>query len=385
MVPRAFQASAVILSTAWTTSPAAPELEPMAKLDWYKRSPSKFLSGTAGLRWEVKGAYGIVLDLIYDASGKLPDDPARIVHHLGIGMSKQRWSAIRAELLGLGPEKLYLDDDGNLRNARADRELGLETKGQKKTKSLETKGAGPKTTPKTVAKTGAIIDLEISHESPTAGQQRAEIIEPKKRPVFLPRSSENMDLGLEGPNPPAHARKKPESESESTRPRNLTDVVVQVDAIAEALGQSRGRYWASDLTRLLDGGLTFDAIMAAARAHRARSTELIKSLSALRGLALRMDPGPPIAGQEATEVKAEDWKTALVKLAQSGVWDSNHLGDMPGTPDYRGPKDLERDFLEAWKKNGSHPLEELDRTDHWRQYPADDPDPERRKRWSRIP
>lgn len=85
---------------------------------WYRRFPSDFIGGTLQLTLEEKGAYSIILDLIY-AKGAPIDDDAR---HLAVacGCSLRKWKAIRARLLTLGKIELR---DGCLTNERAEVEL----------------------------------------------------------------------------------------------------------------------------------------------------------------------------------------------------------------------------------------------------------------------
>lgn len=84
-------------------------------LPYYKRFPRDFLEGTIGLSFEVKGAYAIVLDLIYMRSGRLPDDARYIAGQLGCSVRK--WTAIRAALIDAG--KLTVSG-GVISNSRAD-------------------------------------------------------------------------------------------------------------------------------------------------------------------------------------------------------------------------------------------------------------------------
>lgn len=69
-------------------------------LPYYKRFPRDFLDGTIGLSLETKGAYGIVLDLIYMRDGRLRDDARYIAGQLGCSVRK--WTAIRGELIARG-------------------------------------------------------------------------------------------------------------------------------------------------------------------------------------------------------------------------------------------------------------------------------------------
>lgn len=90
----------------------------MSGRPWYKRYGGDFISGTLGLSLEEKGAYSLVLDLIYDRGGPIPDDPRYIA---GVcGCSVRRWNAIRERLLSAGK---IVATDGRLSNARAEKEI----------------------------------------------------------------------------------------------------------------------------------------------------------------------------------------------------------------------------------------------------------------------
>lgn len=72
----------------------------MSERPWYRRYGSDFIAGTLGLSLEEKGAYSIVLDLIYDRRRPIPDDARYIA---GVcGCSVRKWTAIKASLLGFG-------------------------------------------------------------------------------------------------------------------------------------------------------------------------------------------------------------------------------------------------------------------------------------------
>lgn len=90
----------------------------MNGLPYYKAYPRDFMEGTIGMSFELKGAYRLVLDLIYMQGGRLPDDATYICGHLGC--SKRAWTGYREALLKAG--KLTLAD-GYLTNYRAVIEL----------------------------------------------------------------------------------------------------------------------------------------------------------------------------------------------------------------------------------------------------------------------
>lgn len=84
-------------------------------LPYYKRFPRDFLDGCIGMSLEVKGAYAVVLDLIYMRDGKLPDDERYIAGQLGCSVRK--WNSIKSELIQRG--KLVVES-GFISNFRAD-------------------------------------------------------------------------------------------------------------------------------------------------------------------------------------------------------------------------------------------------------------------------
>jgi uncharacterized protein YdaU (DUF1376 family) len=85
---------------------------------WYRRFPDNFIAGTVGLTLEEKGAYSLVLDLMYVRGGPVPDEPRYIA---GVcNCSVRKWNAIRQRLLDLGKITVV---DGFLSNARAEKEL----------------------------------------------------------------------------------------------------------------------------------------------------------------------------------------------------------------------------------------------------------------------
>lgn len=84
-------------------------------LPYYKRFPRDFFEGTIGMSFEVKCAYGLVLDMIYMRDGQLPDDARYIAGMLGCSVRK--WNSILSELVEAG--KLQCEG-GIISNSRAD-------------------------------------------------------------------------------------------------------------------------------------------------------------------------------------------------------------------------------------------------------------------------
>lgn len=82
---------------------------------WYKRFPADFLAGTMALTLEEKGAFSVVLDMIYDRGGPIPDDPRYVAR--ACGCSTRKWTSLRQRLIDAG--KLTVRD-GELSNPRAE-------------------------------------------------------------------------------------------------------------------------------------------------------------------------------------------------------------------------------------------------------------------------
>lgn len=85
---------------------------------YYKRYPSDFLESCEGMTFEQKGAYSIILDLIYVRDGALIDD-ARLIAGI-LNCSVRKWNSLRADLILFGKLRPV---DGFLRNDRAEKEV----------------------------------------------------------------------------------------------------------------------------------------------------------------------------------------------------------------------------------------------------------------------
>lgn len=79
----------------------------MSGLPYYPRYPRDFLEATAGMPFELKGAFALLLDLIYMMGDRgLPDEPRFIAGQLG--MSVKKWNGLRQQLLDAG--KIHAED-----------------------------------------------------------------------------------------------------------------------------------------------------------------------------------------------------------------------------------------------------------------------------------
>lgn len=83
---------------------------------YYKRFPRKFLDACIGTEWtlEHKGAYALVIDLIFMRDGHLPDDSKYIAGQLGCSVRK--WNSIKKFLIEQGK---ISDENGIISNKTA--------------------------------------------------------------------------------------------------------------------------------------------------------------------------------------------------------------------------------------------------------------------------
>ena len=330
------------------------------KLDWFEMYPEPFFGGVEDYDFTVRGAYALVLFMVYSArGGRLPDDAAKIARKCGL--STRKWNLVRQILLK--DDKLHLEN-GHLVNRRA-------------TAYFDAK------LPKVVENRRKIGEKTRDNRGDNRGDKKNV---PPQQELTLGENDEN------GPYARAKSQSQSQSQSQTKTKSRPSDVAAQVIAIAEALGQRSAAHWETNYCQMIDqNDLSFEDVLEAAKTHKANGREIIRSITALRALACaKRDRRMGAARSQAVDtvdvgnVTVDEWKTALVTLARAGVWNDPVFGDLPGTDDYRGPKDLEALFLEAWRKQGSHPIDELDADHHWQTYPADNPDPIRRARWSRI-
>jgi len=99
----------------------------MNGLPYYPRYPRDFFDGTNGMCFELKGAYAMLLDLIYMCGGVLYDEPRFIAGHMNC--SVRAWGNYRAALIERGKIKV---DNGIISNFRADKELIIQRSFQDK-------------------------------------------------------------------------------------------------------------------------------------------------------------------------------------------------------------------------------------------------------------
>lgn len=99
----------------------------MNGLPYYPRYPRDFFDGTNGMSFELKGAYAMLLDLIYMCGGELYDEPRFIAGHMNC--SVRAWGSYRAALIDRGKITVA---NGIISNFRADKELIIQRSFQDK-------------------------------------------------------------------------------------------------------------------------------------------------------------------------------------------------------------------------------------------------------------
>lgn len=106
-------------------------------LPYYPMYPRDFFEGTQEMSLELKGAYIMVLNLMYTRGGPVSDEPGFISRY--VGCSVRKWKQVRDELVAMG--KLHVQN-GMISNSRADEVLEKQRSYQDKQAE---NGAQPKT------------------------------------------------------------------------------------------------------------------------------------------------------------------------------------------------------------------------------------------------
>jgi uncharacterized protein YdaU (DUF1376 family) len=151
---------------------------PVNGLPYYKRYPRDFIEGTIGMAFELKGAYGLVLDLIYMQGGKLPDD-ARYISGL-LGCTVRKWTALRDGLVSAGKIQPI---DGYLTNYRAVSELETLAKLQDKQRE---NASGPR-------KTKDLQKPRLHHTEPEPDREETKVVSSLPRKRVSPKTRINPD------------------------------------------------------------------------------------------------------------------------------------------------------------------------------------------------
>lgn len=159
-------------------------------LPWYRRFPDNFIAGTVGLSLEEKGAYSLLLDLMYVRSGPVPDEPRYIA---GVcNCSVRKWNAIRQRLLDLGKVTVV---DGCLTNRRAEEEIEIARRISREAAENGAKGGNKSAQIRaSVRKNNALAGPAVKLATSTANKkQGADATDPTEETVRLDRNA-NADL-----------------------------------------------------------------------------------------------------------------------------------------------------------------------------------------------
>jgi uncharacterized protein YdaU (DUF1376 family) len=258
-------------------------------LPYYKRFPRDFLEGTIGLSFEVKGAYAIVLDLIYMRDGRLPDDARFIAGQLGCSVRK--WTAIREELIARGKLQVH---EGMISNFRAD---------------------------------------YLTEESRKYQDKQAEIAgKPRKNnalPQPQPSQSESEPEEEEPPTPKGEKRRKPrtaipadfpDAEAIAEGQAKARSVGANVDAAAQA--ERFRNHAAQNDRRCADWRAAWRNWMAGA-VEKAPKT-------AIAALTARTAPPSP----------ADRWDGVVREFRANGYWNRDDNGPPPGREGCRAPPSI---------------------------------------------
>jgi uncharacterized protein YdaU (DUF1376 family) len=151
----------------------------MSNRPWYKRYPADFIAGTLSLTLEEKGAYSVVLDLLYDRGAPIPDD-ARWIARV-CGCSTRRWRQIRETLIAAG--KLMVVD-GHLTNARFNIQHLSEEKEAQKLAENGAKGA-EKTNEK---RASSKENSDLAEKGPPENDRHTRYQKPDSRKSYPPLS-----------------------------------------------------------------------------------------------------------------------------------------------------------------------------------------------------
>lgn len=144
----------------------------MSARPWYRRFPDNFIGGTASLTLEEKGAYSLVLDLMYVRGGPIPDEPRYIA---GVcNCSVRKWKAIRQRLIDLGKIEVV---DGCLVNRRAEKEIENAAKTAEQLAENGSKGGNKSAENRAAAsKNNGVAQAPLNHARATQLQDQDSVL-----------------------------------------------------------------------------------------------------------------------------------------------------------------------------------------------------------------
>jgi uncharacterized protein YdaU (DUF1376 family) len=290
------------------------------KRPWYKRYGADFVHGTLGLTLEEKGAYSIVLDLIYDRGGPIPDDPQYIA---GIcGCSVRRWNAIRNHLVELN--KLIVTD-GGLTNERAEKELENSRSIAEKREIIGRKGGDKKRENRHA--------LNNSNELPLAEPERT----PKQNTPYA-RASQKLEARSQSPESSVPSLRSGTAAPTPSIPEATDPEKALNDRGKEVLGKQSGGM-IRNLLKAKGGDIALARAAIETASTKSNPREYIGGvIRANDAVSSTAGPRPPS--------DEEVWTNWLNWYAKRGTWPAV-WGDPPGDPHCRVPKDFIDEFNAA--------------------------------------
>lgn len=301
--------------------------------------PSDFITGTILMNAAQKGVYYSLVMAMYDLGKPLPDlagDLSRIC-----GCSPQAFAKIRDQLIAFGPEKVFRTADGRLSNARFERELKKQNRGDNAQDNAETIGG-------------------------TNGRTNGGTIGGTNRP----RSNENNDLqdDSRARAPAESARASSNSTSIAKQPgfavgvdKALAGIIQRLPAAIsrEKRTEFRQQIWDFGLKDGIDPVL--DLLPCVISDHdRNRIPTDIRTIGWWRRDALNRkrerEARPP--AEPTPELTDVDWTKALQHYLDTGGWRAP--GPEPIADGCLAPSDLFDKAKRVWQANGNHPVHEYD-------------------------
>lgn len=292
----------------------------MSERPWYKRYGADFVHGTLGMSLEEKGAYSIVLDLIYDRQGPIPDDARYIAG--ACGCSVRKWNAIRERLIAIG--KIVVRDD-TISNFRAEKELENSAKTSRKLAESGRKGG---------EKSG-----ETRRENKENNNLAEARLEKKRSIARVPEAR-----GQKPESPPTPSRGKG---SAKKAPREKAKAMALPDSIpADAWGDwvdyrfdrdrkppppQTLRTWINKLDKLAEAGHPPAAVVAQSIENNWAGLFELK--------------GGPVATLTPDAMDEDRWRKFVAFFAKTGRWPETICGDKkPDEPGCRAPPHILSEF-----------------------------------------
>lgn len=230
---------------------------------WYKRAPRDALNGMRGLTMEERGAYNIVLDLIYEEEGPIWPEAAK--RESG---QPRRWPAIQDALIRKG--KLVITADGRLANGRSMYELAMLRASSEERKQAGRKGGQTRAAREAIAraemgdlfepKSGSNIDLsgsKVGLNSDLTPTYVGDNIDqaPKKtnennagtqaKPNLARAQDRDIDIREELPpvSPPPETAEPSRKKSKRAQPLPPDWTPAPLSGSAEQIAKRRGKRW----------------------------------------------------------------------------------------------------------------------------------------------